>query len=282
MRFSIGDPAVIVDGNCADGLYLAAWQLTRAAPRVVMRDRPGFDGVIDLTARSGGSILQIAAQGSDASELLRFDAAGRVGQHVHITIEGSRKWPAVVAEAVGYGVEVDSSFAIHSVGEAITIAEWSIPGGVFHAVETLASPVTLLPGSGVGGSGIVLPEALPWAMTPAPVIGSGVVSSQGTAPTMPTMQFFGPAVQPSVSSSQGGTLTITRSIPADQLIEVDFAARTAQLNGVAGAAYSAHADLDWDGPIWWPIMPGDQEMRMAASSFGDGARVVVEWADAFI
>lgn len=286
MRFEIASSgaAVVVDGNSVDGLFLEHFDLGRAAPRVVSRPTPRSGGSIDFTAHHSDRIVQIAARSSIGVDLLAFDALSAPGSRVEITATGHRKYPPMRMSAVGYGPSPTDSRDLHSTGDAISVGEWSVPAGVFSAISTPGSPVTARPGSTGEEPGIILPEELPWAMPPAPIVGAVTALSAGTAPSKPTIVIHGPVTNPAVFSAPHGYVTkLGMSIASGQFVVLDHTTRTAQLNGVPGGANSVHHLIDWAVSTWWPIHVGEQQITMTATAYAaPDARAVVTWDDAYL
>lgn len=109
------------------------------------------------------------------------------------------------------------------------------------------------------------------------------VTNGGTVDTYPTVRLYGPLVAPSFRNlTTGKVLALPGlSIPAGDYAEVDTAASTIRLNGSSTASLLRY--LDAETSEFWPLVPGDNDLRLqAASSFDSSSLARVLWRDAWI
>lgn len=281
-------PANVSIGSGVNEMLLDGWltsfDLGSPSVREVARDVPRSDGTIDLTSHTGARSVGMGLRFDDQSELMRFMSFGHPSIRTTLRVGSLGPWPAVSAHVRPDGFFPRVSRQEHLLGVAAVMANFVVPAGVFSAVSTPGSPVTARPGSTGEEPGIVLPEELPWAMPPAPIVGAVTALSAGTAPSKPTIVIHGPATNPAVFSAPYGYVTkLGMSIASGQFVVLDHTARTAQLNGVPGGANSVHHLIDWAVSTWWPIHVGEQQITMTATAYAaPDARAVVTWDDSYL
>ena len=101
----------------------------------------------------------------------------------------------------------------------------------------------------------------------------------GTTSTLPVLTVFGPATNPTFYNfSAGGALVLNYALAAGHFITLDFAEKTATLDGVTNI-YSA---VDFVNSQWWPMVPGDNSIRWNATGTTGSSSLRVNWRDAWV
>lgn len=119
--------------------------------------------------------------------------------------------------------------------------------------------------------GLTVPFTVPFTVAGVLVGGSEQVTNAGTTDTGLFLRIDGPVSEPRVTlkppSGDPLTLRFLLDLPAGQWLEVDTAARTVFLNGLATASRRGQTVADPD----WPLLPpGTSTLRFNAADFDDG------------
>lgn len=114
---------------------------------------------------------------------------------------------------------------------------------------------------------------------PAVINGQVTAANNGTADTYPLIVVEGPVVNPTIINfTTGQGIYLTYTLQADETLSLDALNRTVMLNGTS-PRYGA---IDQSRTNWWALVPGDNDLRLAATSFSAGASLDVTWRDAWV
>lgn len=156
-----------------------------------------------------------------------------------------------------------------------------IVAGVSEQGSALArdpQTVTITP-SVIPPGGFSSPLISPLGSTALPA-GQVTATSIGNLPAWPLITIRGPITNPTITNQTAGSrlrLIYTLADGDTLVLDSDPRARTIKLAGTVNR-YSA---LDWASSLWWPVLPGANDIRLGAESFGAGALLTVAWRDAF-
>lgn len=122
-------------------------------------------------------------------------------------------------------------------------------------------------------------KSFPIVYGPAAPSGQLVVSNAGDAETFPLLRITGPGTNPTlINLTTGQQLAIVYTLAASEYLVVDMLNRTVLLNGSA----NRYGAVDFVNSEWFPIIPGDNDLRIGFSSFSTGAALQVDWRDAWL
>lgn len=111
------------------------------------------------------------------------------------------------------------------------------------------------------------------------VVGSVTSTNLGNFLTYPVLAVYGPGSNPEITNfTTGETIRILYTLAAGEYLVIDTLNRTVMLNNQS-SRYSA---VDFLSSDWWGLVPGDNEIRQAWSSYGTEASLVVQWRDAWL
>jgi len=126
---------------------------------------------------------------------------------------------------------------------------------------------------GSASGGFTSPIISPWQSGASPV-GQIIVANLGNMSSPPTITIYGPITNPTVKNqTTGESLAFTYSLAASEYLEINTADRTIYLNGSTNR-YSA---LNFISSAWWELQPGNNDIRLSASSYSTGAYVSLLW-----
>lgn len=131
-----------------------------------------------------------------------------------------------------------------------------------------------------GGGGLSSPMTSPLTST-ASVAGQALFLNDGTADTWPVLRVYGPATDPVITNATtGGVLAFTYTLGAGEFLEVRTNPRRRRilLNGTT-SRWSARNFAG--STAWWPLVPGSNDLRIGFATYSAGARLDVEWRDAW-
>ncbi len=158
-------------------------------------------------------------------------------------------------------------------------ASWVAPSGLLEGVDEMAA--TIMASGGAGSVGIRYPVRYPVRYTPGGGGGVVTVSNPGSAPASPVARLYGPHTGPQITRDGGGTLAFPGlAIAAGDYLEVDFAARTARVNGLPDA--SRYGALDFAGATWWDLPPGESAVRFTPDAYSGAAQAVLTYRPAYL
>lgn len=139
---------------------------------------------------------------------------------------------------------------------------------------TLHSEVLTLP---VVTGGLTAPFTAPFTVGATVLSGRRQVTNAGTATVGMDLRIDGPVDTPRVTVLAGGvtsTLTVGLTLVAGQWLDIDTAARTVYLQGVASRRGNAYGD--------WPVLPpGTHELAFDAAAYDASAQLTASWRDAW-
>jgi hypothetical protein len=114
---------------------------------------------------------------------------------------------------------------------------------------------------------------------PAAVNGQALVTNAGTTLSYPILTITGPGSNPSISNlTTGGRVSLLYTLGVGETLVVDTLNRTVMLGGVS----SRYGAIDFLNTTWWGLAPGVNDVRLAFSSFSNGASLRVDWRDAWL
>lgn len=141
------------------------------------------------------------------------------------------------------------------------------------------SNLPITPGGGAGDAGFSSPISDPFG-TVYNVAGQLLVTNAGTADAWPRFRIDGPITNPTVrNGTTGKQWTLTYNLAAGDFLIVDAKARTVLLSGT-GNRYSAYA-ANFAGNVWWPLVPGANDVRLLAAAYSAGAQLTTYWRDTY-
>ena len=121
------------------------------------------------------------------------------------------------------------------------------------------------------------PDDATWQINDNQTQQSNVVAVGGRAPTWPVVTIVGPARNPRLThSGQGRAIRIDIDVQVGDVLEVDPARQTVQLNG-SPRFETVRADNQW-----WQLAPGGNTLvysRASSGLTGASSQVTVEWRD---
>lgn len=146
---------------------------------------------------------------------------------------------------------------------------------IFSAVEhqTNILPDPLVPG------GFASPLASPLVSAPA-VGGQSTVNNAGRSKTWPRVLVFGPCQNPYITNATTGqTVYLTYALNAGEYLALDFDPKERTI--LFGGAANRYSAFDSARSSWWPLLPGDNTIRIGYSAFSAGAQFQVFHRDAW-
>lgn len=146
-----------------------------------------------------------------------------------------------------------------------------------YALASSESSVVITAGAAAGEIGITSPITNP-ITTSLSATGQNFVVNQGDAPTWPRFRIDGPITNPQVlNNTTGKLLAFAYTLNPGEYLDVRPERGRILLNGT-GDRYSA---LDFANSAWWQLQPGQNDVRLLASSFSSPAQLTTFWRDAF-
>lgn len=106
------------------------------------------------------------------------------------------------------------------------------------------------------------------------------VTNNGWGESPPIVRIWGPGINPSlINNTTGQAMNLTYTLTsAEEYLELDFFNRTIKLMGTSNR-YSA---MNFATSEWWYLQPDQNEIRLAYSSFGAGAKMEIFYRDAWV
>lgn len=135
------------------------------------------------------------------------------------------------------------------------------------------------PAPGASAGGFTSPMRSP-LVSGAAAAGVVEVINAGRSRAWPVLSVYGPCVNPSITNQRTGEtiyLNVTLAAGEAFVIDTNPRRRTVRLNGVA----NRYRYLDSARSHWWALLPGANEVRVGFASYTAGARLVVQWRDAW-
>lgn len=144
------------------------------------------------------------------------------------------------------------------------------------AVEAYLENVRTIIPTG-GGTGFASPLKSLLTSSPAAPAGA-IVTNNGRSPSWPLIRVYGPCSSITVrNATLGLDLVLNYSLNAGEYLELESnpRRRSVRLMGTANR-YSA---LDWSRSFWWPLLAGDNDVRIGMGTFSAGAQVEIRYRD---
>jgi hypothetical protein len=253
--------------------------------RKVQVPNPGYSGAADYTSLYGAKALAIT---------LRLDPSA--GLPIMSTLAALRAWcapnrslqlfytPSGMAERLVYlrgdQLASDLPMATMLTGVVDVQMQWTCPTGVeFSSVVTetqvkLQTPITT--------GGRTYPLTYPRTYPAQVGTGVQVITNNGTIDSAPVVRIFGPAIGPRLVNETTGLVMefLTLNLGPTDYLEVNMAAKTAQLNGEAGANANRRSYLSTAG--WWVLKRGANIIRFTAQTGSTPSQAIVLSQDAWI
>jgi hypothetical protein len=146
-----------------------------------------------------------------------------------------------------------------------------------YALASSESSVVITAGAAAGEIGITNPITNPMSTTLSPT-GQDFVINQGDAPTWPRFTITVPITNPQIlNNTTGELLALSYTLGPGEFFDVYPQTGRILLGGTSDR-YSA---LDFANSTWWQLQPGQNDVRLLASSFSSPAQVEVRWQDAY-
>lgn len=161
----------------------------------------------------------------------------------------------------------------HIDGHVYVQAAWvALDPGIYSATQHQVQV-----GLPIATGGLTLPVAAPFSIEAEFVSGRRPITNAGTRDTGLQLRVDGPVETPQISLlTDAGTTTLRVHVTVEsgQWLDIDTAARTVYLNGMASRRGKATGS--------WPVLPpGTAEVAFAAASYEAAARLTVQWRDAW-
>jgi len=245
----------------------------------------GVRGSLDVNNGAGQHVVTFSYRLTDTGPWIQFDqqtlagttsvfsgsAALEVGSHSGGTssfLTGSVR-AVRVRSVIGGTIVADPDFTARTVGQTSfadsTGKTWTINGGA------------KLVGSTYRG-GLTTPFTIPGVLTG----GVLTLTNTGTTDTSLRARIDGPAIEPRLVLRRPDgtvqTLSFDLELTQDQWLDIDTAARTALLNGLAGSSQRGVATWGMDP---YPIQPGENSLRFASAVYNTTAQLTVEHRSAW-
>lgn len=148
-----------------------------------------------------------------------------------------------------------------------------------HRIYSTALTTVSVTASGTNPSGRAYPRRYPVSYGLAPSAGQLVVNNQGDSETPPVIRVYGPGTNPQITNTTlGRTISLLYTLGPAEFLEVDTANHTVELNGVTNR-YSA---VDFANNQWWTLYPGTNLLTLRWYSYTAGAKMEVDYRDAWI
>lgn len=124
--------------------------------------------------------------------------------------------------------------------------------------------------------GLTFPATAPFVFGAASVGGSITAVNSGNFPTRAVATIHGPLSDPRLSNGSS-TLSMTITLGASDVLEVDFDNHAITLNGTASRRSSLNA-----GSVWWELEPGTNTVVFNAGTYDVAAFVQLVWRSAWV
>ena len=253
------------------------------APRQVKRPRPVGHGALNDTRFGDGRDVSVAwdIAGTDQSDTMtQFRTITAPMVETWDYGAALLKWTeATSGLTLQRLVKLDSDVTPHiTAGDdrrlVFTAHFFAEDPRSYSQTLTTTSSTALSAASG----GLAFPAAFPWLFTPS---GGGTVSvtNNGNRKTPPVFRIYGMCINPQIvvvgSSTQ--KITINGTIATGDYLEIDVAARTANLNG----ATTQNNLVDSSQTYWFELARGTTNLQLTAGTFDGSARLDVLKRDAY-
>ena len=123
------------------------------------------------------------------------------------------------------------------------------------------------------------PRVYPLDYGALPAVGQGNVTNEGDVTSPPILRVYGPGQNPAITNmATGETITLLYTLAAGDYLHIDPLKGEVLLNGVLNR-YSA---VDLSSTSWWGLEPGTNDIRLRYFSYSTGAKLQVDWRDAYL
>jgi hypothetical protein len=286
LEITPGSSVLLETGNLqydldANGWVVVAADLGNPVVREVVADAPVGDGTDDHTEFVGGRNLIMSlhlSEVGDRQEALDalapfLDPKARVWLHVK-----TEKWRERRSILVRHS---DLSAPWERPTHLEVSLGWRTVGSPFWQGEertATAWPVEAMPGREYD---LEFDREYPSAAG----VGSAYIVQDGNRPAHWQARIFGPVTAPSlVRTHDNGTAAVAFqsgwSIAAGDYLQVDSETRTVLLNGSTGAP--RYSFVDFSQTEWWRLLPGVNDVRLAAESYTSPAQAEITYRPAFL
>lgn len=148
-----------------------------------------------------------------------------------------------------------------------------------HRVYSTALTTVSVDASGTESSGRAYPKDYPVDYGLSPGAGEITIDQQGDSDSPAVIRVYGPGVNPQITNTTlGQTISLLYTMSDGEYLSIDTANRTILLNGATNR-YSA---LDFDNTEWWFLIPGTNLLTLRYFSYSAGAKMEVDYRDAWI
>lgn len=254
--------------------------LNFGAPNVreVTEDKPNTSGALDYTTLFGAAAVSATVTirsnisatrrmlarwtRPDRRPILKWTVTG--GTERQMTLRGST-WEASLDRSALLGNLYDIQL------------QWVAPDPrAYSSTEMNAVATLALADPGAGRSYPLTYERMYPATTSAGLV---TVDNTGDVSTSPRIIIMGDAVNPKLTNeTTGRILKFTYSLGVGHSIHVDFALRTAWLDGVQSPAYNLRNKISTVD--WWELVEGDNDIRYSADTGSATSSATVYWRNA--
>ncbi len=272
-----GRELVIWPSNGA--IYLNDFDLGFPQIRANSVERVAASGTVDYTETFGASTVALS-----------FKILPAEGQSAPASVDELRRWqnprlrPRLVYTLVGLEErevtlsprQAGSPFGFDILRSSIPMVQlqWVNPEG--RSFDSTDTEVEMVPNSGLG-SGRTYPTTYnrTYAALVPPFWEPDI---DGTIETYPVATIYGPVQNPSLTNLTTGQTVgfASYSLAIGETLVIDFAAKTAKLNGVTNVRGSL-TQRDW-----WGLQPGVNEIAFDTDQYAAQTKVVFSYRNAFI
>lgn len=261
----------------SDPVICKQWDLGAPEVRASTSPRPGADGNYDSTFLTGPRtvVFELALMGDDPYTMVeRLVAMAHPSRRPVLKIKRGN------AGATGETWEMQlrgNPFSISYGRRAAALLELQLS---FEApLGYLVSPwreTSSGVATGTASQGFVFPAVFP--LSTGHGSSFNPIATQrigGSAPVAPVITIYGPATNPQISDTTGGTFTFAGlTLSSGQFVRIDMGAGTVRLNGATNA--SLYHLIDWSKSTFWTWMPGTTPtVRYVANS----GQISVQWRE---
>lgn len=128
-------------------------------------------------------------------------------------------------------------------------------------------------------SGRAFPEGYNIDYGPSAPNGQVLVTNAGNATSYPLLTVTGPGSNPTISNlTTGQAISLIYTLGVGDTLTIDTLNRTVILNGTT----SRYGSVDFLNTSWWGVAPGVNDIRIAFTGFSTGAKLRVDWRDAWL
>lgn len=268
-----------------DGIALSTLDLGFPVVRAVTYDRADADGVDDETAYIGARVVSVNLT------LFRGSLAAAVMLDRLRAFCGPTKRPSLIYKLDGQD-ERQATLRVTQQSAPVGLprkslidvqAQWSCPEGKLYS--TLQGLANVNPaGSTEPGRAYDLTFDRTY---PSLAAGGQLVDVAGNIATNPRIRIFGPATNPRIENqTTGRKLEFTANggiaLAAGDYLEIDVAAKTVRLNGLADVGSNLYGRLNFAVSKWWALEPGENLIRYYPVASSSPSLAELTWRAAWL